>query len=170
MLRGKSETNWAPIALTDAGADQLTESVITKSVEWWTSMLNEPNSIAENGWLLLELFSSRDSSTGRESNAWPRPVGFKHMVLLGSGCAPDSTDTVREKALKYIIEGPEKILGKSMSEVDITPNAIDTYHSVEKIYGGHYEKLRRIKTRVDPENRLQGWIKPYEGVKVNGTA
>lgn len=140
-------------------------------------MLTEPNSIASNGWLLFELFSCRDSETGPHSNAWPRPKGFKHMVLLGTGCAPGSTEEVRARARDYIIEGPEKILGKKMGEIDITPNGIDTYHSVERIYGGHFERLRRIKRRVDPGNRLKGWIEPYEeedssvlSKQVNGVA
>ena len=124
-------------------------------------MLDEPNSVAENGYLLYELFSCTDNLTGRHSSAWPRPVGYKHMLLLGTGCAPNSSKEVSDKAKKYIIEGPQKILGKSMGEVDIVPNGLEEFHDIERVYGDHMPKLRQVKARFDPKNRLKGWIKPY---------
>lgn len=150
------------MALTEAGEFQLTEDVVTRSLDWWTSMLSEPDSVADCGWLIFELFTCRDNLSGRDSSAWPRPVGFKHMVLLGTGCTANSSEEVREKARQYILKGSEEILGKPLQEVDVAPAGLDEYHNVERIFGHHYEKLRQVKTRVDPRNRLQGWIKPYK--------
>lgn len=152
---------WSPMALTDSGEDQLTDDVIVKSFEWWSEMAEDPTSVGTSGWLLFELFSCKDSSTGRDSTGWPRPVGYKHMVLLGTGCAANSGEELRERARQYILDGPKKILGKPMQEVDIVPNGLEDFHNIERVYGDHYEKLRLIKTRVDPKNRLQGWIRPY---------
>lgn len=123
-------------------------------------MLDEPNSVADNGMLLFELFSCKDNLTGRHSSAWPRPVGYKHMLCLGSGCAPNETKEVSDSARRSIMRAPEEIFGKTMKEVDTIPNCIEDYHDVERIYGSHLEKLRQVKTRVDPTDRLQGWIKP----------
>lgn len=158
-LSGTSEMYWSPTCLSPPF--KMSESIILKSFNWWVSMLSEPNSIAENGYLLYEMFSCRDNLTGRNSSAWPRPVGYDHMLLLGAGCAPNSDKELSEKAKRYVIEGSEKILGVKIEDVVISPNAIEDFHSVKTIYGGNYEKLREIKTRVDPKNRLGGWIKPY---------
>lgn len=131
---------------------------------------NPDSSIAQNAWLLFELFTCRDNLSGRHSSVWPRPEGFKHIVLLDTGCAKDSSQEVRDRAKEYILEGPRKMLGKELTEIDTVPAGLDTYHNIERIYGEHYEKLRQIKTQVDPENRLQGWIKPYKERDVSGSA
>lgn len=142
------------------GENETSEEIIIKSISWWETILDDPTSVSKNGYLLYELFSCRDNLTGRHSSAWPRPVGYKHLMLLGTGCGPNEPKEVSDKAKQYLMEAPKKILGKLMNEVDIVPNALEDFHDIERIYGGHYEKLRQIKTRVDPQNRLQGWIEP----------
>ena len=82
------------------------------------------------------------------------------MMLLGSGCAPGSETEVVKKARQYIIDAPKSILGKSIHEVNIIPNGIEDFHNVEKIYGDSYQKLQQVKTKVDPKDRLKGWITP----------
>lgn len=158
-LRGTAVSFWAPICLT--GEDEISQDVIVRSFDWWASMLGEQTSVSNYGYLLYELFSCRDNLTGCESSAWPRPVGYKHMMLLGAGCAPNETEEVSDTARQYLLDAPKKILGRPMGEVDIVPNALEDFHDIERIYGGHLEKLRQVKTRVDPGNRLQGWIHPY---------
>lgn len=149
---------WTPICLT--GEDEISVKIILKAFDWWFSMCNEPTSIAKHGWLFFELFSCRENLTGRDSSAWPRPVDFKHMMLLGAGCDPNSDAELRDKVRQYMIDGPKVILGKATNDATIMPNGIEDYHDVAKIYGTSYSKLRGIKTRVDPENRLKGNIPP----------
>jgi hypothetical protein len=149
---------WSPIAFSKA--DPLTEAVILKAFKWWGTMGAEPTSVAENGYLLFELFSCRDSLTGRHSSAWPRPPGYKHLMLMGTGCAKGGSQAEMAKAEEYIIEGSKQIMGKSIGEVDVVPNCLEVFHNIERIYGEHYGKLREVKRRVDPHNRLQGWIRP----------
>ena len=158
-LRGTAESYWTPVCLT--GEQEISEEIIVRSFDWWTSMLEDTSSVSKYGYLLYELFSCRDSLTGRQSSAWPRPVGYKHMMLLGAGCSPNETKEVSDKAKQYLVEAPEKIFDKSIKDVDVVPNALEDFHDVKKIYGNHYEKLRQVKTRVDPSNRLQGWISPF---------
>ena len=153
-LRGTASNWWQPLALTT-----LTEEIVLNAFGWWDSMLGETSSVRDQGYLLFELFSCRDSLTGRGSSAWPRPVGYNQMVLLGAGCATGAGREELELAKRYVLEGPERILGKG-AEPDIIPNAVEEFHDVKKIYGSHYEKLREIKRRYDPEDRVRGAIKP----------
>ncbi|KAK5106680.1 hypothetical protein LTS08_000801 [Lithohypha guttulata] len=150
-LRGTAECYWSPMALTN---EEMSESVILKSFEWWMSLQQEPNSIADNDWLLFELFACKDNLNGRHSSAWPRPVGYKHMLLVGAGCATGSTGELSNKAKQHVIDASMRILGKPLSETAVAPNAIEEFHSIEKMYGEHYAKLREVKTKVDPGNRL----------------
>lgn len=83
------------------------------------------------------------------------------MLLLGSGCAPNSDKALGEKARRYIIKAPEQILDAKMEDVVIVPNALEDFHSIKTVYGDNYEKLREVKTRVDPKDKLGGWIRPY---------
>ena len=157
-MRGTADSYWTGICLSPE--TPLTEVVILQAFRWWETILTEPDSVSEYGYLLFELFSCRDNLNGRHSSAWPRPMGFKHLMLLGAGCKPNSPREQRERAKAYLINGPKQICGKAIDEVDIVPNVIEEFHSIEKIYGEHYEKLRKVKRRVDPRNRLQGWIRP----------
>lgn len=138
----------------------MTEDVLVKSFDWWTSILQEPGSLANFGFLVLELFATKDNLTGRFSSAWPRPEGFKYEMLLGTGCAPNSDEVVIDRAKELMMEAPEKILGKPMGEIDAIPNVPEYYNDVEKIYGDNWQKLREVKTRVDPKDRLRGVIRP----------
>lgn len=160
LLRGTASNYWSAVALTGEGELELTEDHLLKSFEWWQRLAAEPSSCGDSAYLLYELFSCRDNETGRDSSAWPRPFGYRHMLLLGSGWGKDSPPEDERLARKYIIEGHQKILGKSVENVIVVPNALEDFHNINMVYGDHVEKLRTIKTRVDPRNRLQGWWEP----------
>ncbi len=148
---------WSPLAIST-----LSEEIILNAFDWWTSILDYPNSVSQNNWLLFELFSCRDNLTGRHSSAWPRPVGYKHMVLLGTGAAKDASEDELRQAREKIIAGPKEILGEEEgSKVAIVPNGIfPEIHDLRQVFGEHYERLCEIKRRYDPENRLKGHFKP----------
>lgn len=152
---------WSPIVLTDEGELCLTEEIIVKSLDWWQKAAAEPSSVGKNVWLLFELFSCRDNLTGRDSSAWPRPVGFKHTLLLGTGWGLDGAPEDPQLAKKYIVDAHRDIFGKSVEDTIVAPNALEDFHNVKTVYGDHFDKLRTIKTRVDPRNRLKGWFKPH---------
>ena len=156
-LKGTSDMFWTPFALT---SEEMSEGTIVKSFEWWAAMLEEKTSVAENGYLLFELFSCRDNLSGRDASAWPRPVGYKHMVLVGAGAAADAPKEDVERAKQYVLDAPEKIVGKKMNDVDIVPNALEAFHDIERVYGPSFERLRQIKKGVDPEDKLKGWFRP----------
>jgi hypothetical protein len=150
---------WAPLALTSS---QLTEKIIMNAFHWWDSMLRLDNSVKDHGYLLFELFSCRDSLTGRDSSAWPRPPGYKHMLLLGAGCAPSAPTAEAELANEKVQSAAEEIFGEKGRDVGIVPNAMEGWNDAEAMYGplGHLERLREVKRRYDPDDRVKGWIKP----------
>ena len=149
--------------------------MVLSAFEWWNDMLSEPSSVKDQGYLVFELFSCRDNLAGRDSSAWPRPEGFKHMVLLGSGCLPKEKKEGEEGlmeleideeelaiAKRYIRDGPRRILGKRDDEdgVSVIPNAMEEWHNKKAIYGDKYDRLREVKRRYDPKNMLGGPIEP----------
>lgn len=89
--------------------------------------------------------------------AWPRPTGFRHTMLLGTGCSPDSDAEEEQKAIELIRRAPSEILGDT--QVDIVPNATEYFHDFQKMYGQHYGKLRELKKKYDPKNQMSGTIK-----------
>jgi hypothetical protein len=147
---------------TAMATSTVTQDIVTGSFAWWDRVQKENGSVANHGYLLFELFSCRDNLTSRASSAWPRPLGYRHMVLIGGGCDPDAPKTDRDTAKDLVKEdGPQMILGpegaKTMMPI---PNALEDFHDKKLIYGGHYEKLRDIKKKYDPEDRMGGWIRP----------
>jgi hypothetical protein len=156
-LKGTSEMYWTPMAQSE-----ITEKVVQRSFEWWDKVQSQPNSVSEFGYLLFELFSCRDNLVSRASSAWPRPLGFKHMLLIGAGCAPGAPEEEHETAKKLVKDdGPQLILGAEEAKKMVPiPNAIEPFHDMKTIYGDHYEKLREVKRRYDPEDRMGGWIRP----------
>jgi len=52
------------------------------------------------------------------------------------------------------------IFGRDVRDLDVVPNALEDFHNIERVYGEHYIRLRQIKTRVDHDDRLGGWIRP----------
>jgi len=147
--------------LTAATNTVLTESTILKAFSWWEeTLLKEPASIGNYSYLLFELFTCCDNLTGRGSSAWPRPPKYTHQVLLGTGCAADAPKEDDKRARQLIIDGHQTIFGRDVRDLDIVPNALEDFHNIERVYGEHYQKLREIKTRVDPDDRLGGWFRP----------
>ena len=161
-LRGTASNYWSAIALTDSGEHQMTEEHIIKSFEWWNKVASDPSTVGDNSWLLFELFSCCDNLTGRTSSAWPRPVGYKHMLLLGTGWGLNGPSGDQAIARKYIVDAHQEIIGTSVEEVVAVPNGLEDFHNVKIVYGEHYSKLRAIKTRVDSRNRLKGHFDPYD--------
>lgn len=138
----------------------MTEDVIKKAIAWWTTTLDEPGSVKNHGYLLFELFTATDNVAGRYASAWPRPTGYTHQVLLGGGCAPDAPPEEVARARQVVIDAHPKIFGKPVEELNAVPNALEDFHNIKGVYGDNYDRLREVKTRVDPHDRLGGWFRP----------
>ena len=141
---------------------KITEEHVVRSFEWWDEVSRTGNTVADFGYLLFELFSCRDNLVSRVSSAWPRPEGYKHMLLIGAGCAPNAGKDQNAQAKWFIEErGPKLILGEEVAAKMIpVPNALEDFHDMSKTYGSHYQRLREVKRKYDPNDRLKGWIRP----------
>lgn len=111
---------WNPILLP-----KLTESILMNAFGWYEKISTAGDgSIGPCSSLLFELFSVTDAPD-RLASAWPRPVGCKHMVLLGSGAR--SVGPMDDLAQKLVVGGSEEVLGKGV-KLNVTPNALEAYH------------------------------------------
>jgi hypothetical protein len=106
---------------------KLTTDVILRSFAWYDELSTQPGSIKDNGYLIFELFCTTDSLTSRNDSAWPRPVGFKHMVLLGAGAHASASKAENELAAKLLADGMEYVFGKG-AKIDIVPNGVEEFH------------------------------------------
>jgi hypothetical protein len=139
----------------------MTSEVITKSFEWYDKAAASAPAVKDNIYLLFELFCCRDSLTPRTSSGWPRPKGFKHMVLLGAG-VPSTASGEDDKLAKQLVAGGARDIFGEEGKFDICPNSLEDYHSVVDVYAENYAKLQRLKGEFDPGNKLKG---PIVGVK-----
>lgn len=80
--------------------------------------------------LLFELFCTSDSKSGRFASAWPRPAGFRHMVLIQTGHL--ETGPLHDYALDLLLQGSKDILGPDAKQ-DITANAIEPFHNMRDV-------------------------------------
>ncbi|KPI38969.1 uncharacterized protein AB675_4445 [Cyphellophora attinorum] len=158
-LQGKQSAFWTAMAIAT-----LTEDMVLSALDWWATdnAQNKHGSVADQGYLLFELFSCRDNLTSQASSAWPRPLGFKHMVLIGSGCSADAPDSDLREAKRLVRDvGPAKILGaESAKHMVAIPNAMEDFHDLKAIYGENLPRLQEIKKKYDPNNRIKGRILP----------
>jgi len=151
-FKGTATSYWSPIVIPE-----LTEEIIVKSFDWYDKVVATGGSIKDCGYLVFELFCTRDSLTSRIDSAWPRPSGFIHQLLLGAGSHPSGGAAEDAKAKQLVAEGTKDVFGPGV-EVDIVPNAMEDFHDVKAIYGENYSKLQILKKRYDPENKLKGPI------------
>jgi hypothetical protein len=111
---------------------KLTEDIILKSFEWYNKVQMAGPSIKECVYLLFELFCTRDSLTPRTDSAWPRPKGFKHLVLLGAGTKPGASAEEDVLAEKLVKDGMEFVFGGDV-KADIVPNAAESFHDIKAV-------------------------------------
>ena len=117
---------WSPMALP-----KLTEDVIMNAFDWYEKTQTVADgALGPLSSMLFELFCTRDSLSPRLATGWPRPQGFRHMVLIQSGAT--EAGQLDDLAKQVVIDGAEHILGKG-AKLDITANGIEDFHDPREV-------------------------------------
>lgn len=156
-LKGKIRMYWNGLA-----APELTEEVVQRSFDWFENYSQQaPGTVKDHVYGVFEAKCSNDVNGPIVDAAWPRPKGFSNMLLMGAACSPDGPEADKEEqyAKQMMIDVPKEIMGSEWS-LQITPNSREEYHDDKATYGKNYERLRELKRKVDPNNKLGGPIKP----------
>ena len=127
-----------------------------RAFEWIDRVSAAAGSVKDNGYLIFEVMQKvcsirtlysipistncgtqtafNSSSLSRASTAWPHPLGARHILLLGTGCRPDASDSENQLARKLITEGHNYIFENyKVAEKDFVPNTIEDFHDTEKV-------------------------------------
>ncbi|KAL2834698.1 FAD binding domain-containing protein [Aspergillus pseudoustus] len=152
-VKGTMNQIFAPLLLED-----MPRETIINAVKWVESLAEIDKSVADCTYLIFELLGSRDPAGTNASVAYPRPPRAKHLLLLGPGCpsdaGPDKEKLVRELA----INAPSRVLGDD-AELHFMPNGYEEYLDPAKIWGVHFDKLRELRRKYDPQGRFKAPIK-----------
>jgi hypothetical protein len=57
---------------------------------------------------------------------------MRHVLLLGTGCAPDAAKEEDDLAIELIKRGPVEILGEKV-DINIIPNACEDFHDPSRV-------------------------------------
>ncbi|KAF2464921.1 cysteine desulfurase [Lindgomyces ingoldianus] len=135
----------------------VTEDLILRTWKWFDETLVWEPKLNAGTFVLIEIMQSNAFNTvkSRSATGWPRPDG-RHILQLGCGALNrECTEELHRKAIKALAEGAEQILDR-YSVSDCLPRDFEEFHDPVEMFGENVEKLRAIKKRVDPKNRLKG--------------
>jgi hypothetical protein len=131
---------------------KLNEDILMKAFAWYEKTQTvKDGALGPYSSLLFELFCTSDSKAGRLASAWPRPAGFKHMVLIQTGYP--NTGPLNDFARDILLDGPKEILGRD-AKLDVTANALEDFHDMKdvsiafKISTGHLTDMDRCMVRT----------------------
>ncbi|KAE8372683.1 FAD-binding domain-containing protein [Aspergillus bertholletiae] len=151
-VKGSMKQFWAPLLLRE-----ISEKTIIKAIQWSEDIERLDKSLGDCTSLAFELLSSSDPAGSISSCAWPRPLGAKHILLLGTGC-PSGDGPDKEKAARDLaIEAASKVLGEG-AEVHYLPNGFEDFQDPRKIWGAHFDQLQALRRRYDPYSRFKASI------------
>jgi hypothetical protein len=126
VLKYAQTFHWNTMALP-----KLSEDILTKAFGWYEKIQTVADgALGPYASLVLELFCTSDSKAGRLSSGWPRPAGFKHMVLIQTG-AP-TTGELNDLSKQILRDGPKEILGPH-AKLDVTTNALEEFHDMRAV-------------------------------------
>ncbi|KAF1996180.1 hypothetical protein P154DRAFT_580111 [Amniculicola lignicola CBS 123094] len=95
-----------------------------------------------------------NSVKSRSETGWPRANG-RHILQLGCGALNGCSDEVHDLGVQLLAEAAKDILKDEYSVGDCLPRDYEEFHDPVEMFGENVDKLRAIKKRVDPNNRLK---------------
>ncbi|KAM0378381.1 hypothetical protein ACHAPY_006069 [Fusarium culmorum] len=150
-MSGLSKQYWAPMIVPE-----FTEKQLEDCVRWFTDLDNYGKTIADNTYMIFELFCTREGSDPK-AMAWPGPRGCRHMLVIGVGCGLDVPAEEEENAQKLAKEAPRLLMGDD-PRITPTPNAIEEWTDIPKIYGSNLAKVQKLRARYDPKARFKAHV------------
>ncbi|KAF4873584.1 FAD-linked oxidoreductase [Colletotrichum siamense] len=150
-MSGTSKQYWAPMIVPEFSERQLEDCV-----QWFTDLDKHGKTISDNTYMIFELFCTREGSDP-SAMAWPGPRGCRHMLVIGVGCGLDVPAEEEEKAKKLAKEAPKLLMGDD-PRISPTPNAIDEWTEISKIYGSNLAKVQELRARYDPKARFKAHV------------
>ncbi|KAL3587315.1 hypothetical protein FPOAC2_14066 [Fusarium poae] len=150
-MSGLSKQYWAPMIVPE-----FTEKQLEDCVQWFTDLDNYGKTIADNTYMIFELFCTREGSDPK-AMAWPGPRGCRHMLVIGVGCGLDVPAEEEENAQKLAKEAPRLLMGDD-PRITPTPNAIEEWTDIPKIYGSNLAKVQELRARYDPKARFKAHV------------
>ncbi|KAF2712030.1 FAD-binding domain-containing protein [Pleomassaria siparia CBS 279.74] len=133
----------------------VTEDLIKKTFKWYEDSLAQQPKLNAGTFVLIELMQKEafNSVKSRKDTGWPRPNG-RHILQLGTGALKDSGEELHKFAVKRLADAASEILDDYKTG-DCMPRDFEGHHEPEKIFGENVERLRAVKKRVDPNNRIR---------------
>ncbi|KAF6822877.1 cysteine desulfurase [Colletotrichum musicola] len=154
VFRGKMKTLYAPMAVADLDRD-----ILNRAVQFYDKLGELDQFIQDSSSIIFECLLVRPPLGGTAEIAWPRSPNLNHLLLLISSCPWDGSKDQEELLRKISIDAPKEVLGDKLSEAEVNPAGLDTsYHSVEAVYREHYEKLKALRSRYDPQSRFKSFF------------
>ncbi|KAI1245047.1 hypothetical protein MGN70_011935 [Eutypa lata] len=150
-MRGTQNIVYAPMAVAE-----LPQETVSRTIEWYESI--EDQEIQKNTFIAFEYFLNTDCLSGNVSIAWPRPRGFKHLMLLVVGAPAPGSPAQLQTQRELTISAPSQILGSKARANEVTPNpaGLENYHNKRAVYGEHYDRLVALRKQYDPSNKFKG--------------
>lgn len=147
---GKADCYGSPVMLDD----KIPAKTIVEAFSWFDKLRSLGPSFAQYSILVFELFAfAQPLNASRDDLAWPRPKGASHYLMLQAGFDAGESKEQESKAIEVVVDGPASILGSDYPR-RFVPNFVETFHNMRLTYGEHYEKLRQVKQKYNPQDKL----------------
>ncbi|PLB44948.1 FAD-binding domain-containing protein [Aspergillus steynii IBT 23096] len=152
IVKGSMKQFWAPLLVKEMSAE-----TIVKTVKWSEEIRELDESLGDCTYIIFELLSSREPGGPISNCAWPRPAGFKHILLLGTGCPGDSGPVKEKLARDLACQAAYRVLGEG-ADFHYLPNGFEDFHDARKTWGPHFAQLQTARNHYDPKNKFKGAI------------
>ncbi|KAF2873051.1 cysteine desulfurase [Massariosphaeria phaeospora] len=151
LSRGKTNQ-----MMTGVVIPAITEDLIRRTWKWFDETLIMEPKLNAGTFVLIELMQKEAFNTvkSRADTGWPRSKG-RHILQFGCGALKGCSEELQKVATERLAAGAREILDE-YSVGDCLPRDFEEFHDPVEMFGENVERLRSVKKRVDPKDRLKG--------------
>ncbi|KAF2655312.1 cysteine desulfurase [Lophiostoma macrostomum CBS 122681] len=150
----RGETNQMMTAVV---IPEITEDLIKRTWTWFDQTLIREPKLNAGTFVLIEIMQKEafNSVKSRSDTGWPRADG-RHVLQLGTGALNAScTKEVYDLAVQSLADGAKAICDNYSVE-NCLPRDWEEFHDAIQMFGENVPKLREVRKRVDPKDKLRG--------------